>query len=254
MISVSALRYFYPRPPRGGRPSALGRMMFALDFYPRPPRGGRRQHPHSCHHHHNISIHALREEGDKLPRSIIIYHLIFLSTPSARRATTAISVPTTGIEDFYPRPPRGGRLVEFCHYPEHEGHFYPRPPRGGRPCVDTSLCSRSYFYPRPPRGGRPTSRGSWAKQMKFLSTPSARRATQPKRWQIENFKFLSTPSARRATAGRNRNTFLQRNFYPRPPRGGRPGMIIKTGEIMRISIHALREEGDRQSSKEFITT
>ena len=38
--------------------------------------------------------------------------LIFLSTPSARRATTDLSkVPTTQ-EDFYPRPPRGGRRPE----------------------------------------------------------------------------------------------------------------------------------------------
>ena len=34
-----------------------------------------------------ISIHALREEGDLLKRKIIKKLLIFLSTPSARRAT-----------------------------------------------------------------------------------------------------------------------------------------------------------------------
>ena len=36
----------------------------------------------------------------------------------------------------------------------------------------------------------------------------------------------------------------QRNFYPRPPRGGRP--IDQQAEIdsYLISIHALREEGD----------
>ena len=34
------------------------------------------------------------------------------------------------------------------------------------------------------------------------------------------------------------------NFYPRPPRGGRPhrGRSVRPG--IRISIHALREEGD----------
>ena len=36
------------------------------DFYPRPPRGGRRHH-HGCSgFRHEISIHALREEGDML--------------------------------------------------------------------------------------------------------------------------------------------------------------------------------------------
>ena len=36
---------------------------------------------------YRISIHALREEGDPEPCKVVIYALIFLSTPSARRAT-----------------------------------------------------------------------------------------------------------------------------------------------------------------------
>ena len=57
MISIHALReegdpclrckcwtqcYFYPRPPRGGRPLPQQRKKPPPDFYPRPPRGGRR--------------------------------------------------------------------------------------------------------------------------------------------------------------------------------------------------------------------
>ena len=34
--------------------------------------------------------------------------------------------------------------------------------------------------------------------------------------------FLSTPSARRATCGFSWLTLQLLNFYPRPPRGGRP--------------------------------
>ena len=34
------------------------------------------------------------------------------------------------------------------------------------------------------------------------------------------------------------------NFYPRPPRGGRPGQHGGTLCYHHISIHALREEGD----------
>ena len=34
-------------------------------FYPRPPRGGRRNHPFSQDPSLQISIHALREEGDR---------------------------------------------------------------------------------------------------------------------------------------------------------------------------------------------
>ena len=34
-----------------------------------------------------ISIHALREEGDRVKRSLVSVFSVFLSTPSARRAT-----------------------------------------------------------------------------------------------------------------------------------------------------------------------
>ena len=39
-----------------------------------------------------ISIHALREEGDREPEIIIRAALEFLSTPSARRATRRIQL------------------------------------------------------------------------------------------------------------------------------------------------------------------
>ena len=79
---------FYPRPPRGGRPSgttiptnrdsflstpsarratqtASPRHLLWLDFYPRPPRGGRLVQPEILRLDADISIHALREEGDE---------------------------------------------------------------------------------------------------------------------------------------------------------------------------------------------
>ena len=34
------------------------------------------------------------------------------------------------------------------------------------------------------------------------------------------------------------------NFYPRPPRGGRPPKKVAEATWQNISIHALREEGD----------
>ena len=100
----------------------------------------------------------------------------------------------------------------------------------------------------------------------FLSTPSARRAT-PFIVQITaSSLFLSTPSARRAThlvhlldggidisihALREEGDRCRRcpaaclqDFYPRPPRGGRPLGSKAPVKIYSISIHALREEGD----------
>ena len=132
VVEVSK-QYFYPRPPRGGRPAMLGlvtitRLFLSTPsarratgfsrctppneryFYPRPPRGGRLRWPQNWH------------DGK-----------IFLSTPSARRATAQrggfkgllnISIHALREEgdsgwlwgnpctwNFYPRPPRGGRLV-----------------------------------------------------------------------------------------------------------------------------------------------
>ena len=62
---------------------------------------------------HVISIHALREEGDADGCSAECAVLVFLSTPSARRATEALAnYRQMNEEDFYPRPPRGGRHLE----------------------------------------------------------------------------------------------------------------------------------------------
>ena len=59
-------------------------------FYPRPPRGGRHLNAHPERSDLEISIHALREEGDEKRPTSVFTRLIFLSTPSARRATFAV--------------------------------------------------------------------------------------------------------------------------------------------------------------------
>ena len=79
----------------------------------------------------------------------------------------------------------------------------------------------------------------------FLSTPSARRATLALGAADVAEKFLSTPSARRATVRWLLIYTTGRNFYPRPPRGGRHRVLGKDLVAVPISIHALREEGDR---------
>ena len=64
-----------------------------------------------------ISIHALREEGDFFVPDRAVRPVLFLSTPSARRATQEAPVKFSTQKDFYPRPPRGGRLGTLqCHY------------------------------------------------------------------------------------------------------------------------------------------
>ena len=179
---------------------------------------------------------------------------LFLSTPSARRATCPLRIRPSWTAYFYPRPPRGGRPsgcapdsvhFEFLSTPSarratylapHQkstgAYFYPRPPRGGRPS-QRACRSRSgnYFYPRPPRGGRqPVGLLSYLLGG-FLSTPSARRATCDNVTAHKPVQFLSTPSARRAT--------------------GKPPIPRR---IYVISIHALREEGDFPGSMYYVGT
>src|SRR5699024_1989136 len=99
-----------------------------IDFYPRPPRGGRPGHGCPYFKAVIISTHALREEGDDdrwlgRPRGTHFYPrpprggrpmlanlgemaVLFLPTPSARRATSVYRVPPrASASNFYPRPP-----------------------------------------------------------------------------------------------------------------------------------------------------
>ena len=168
----------------------------------------------------------------------------FLSTPSARRATVTQAIRGQWPTYFYPRPPRGGRLVRFnkrlrkkqisIHALREEGD--PQTTRKPKRKVD--------FYPRPPRGGRPIMGSGQGAKKKFLSTPSARRATHSTHTLVFVHKFLSTPSARRATRAADTYRRQYHDFYPRPPRGGRRKDGAITGFDDFISIHALREEGD----------
>ena len=63
-------------------------------------------------------------------------------------------------------------------------------------------------------------------------------------WATSTKRFLSTPSARRATGGQFLFHAGNRDFYPRPPRGGRQFAVFTPAADSSISIHALREEGD----------
>ena len=126
-------QYFYPRPPRGGRQGfyCTAVVLYAISIHALREEGDAAAsglYKTTV----DISIHALREEGDIDAPGFGIYDVRFLSTPSARRATTVPSSETTSVEDFYPRPPRGGRPPDQTPCSTSE-NFYPRPPRGGRP-------------------------------------------------------------------------------------------------------------------------
>ena len=235
-ISIHALReegdYFAP----DSRPRCAY-------FYPRPPRGGRR--------------HAQDHSYEKP---------LFLSTPSARRATrrqtvrerkTGISIHALREEGDAPSWGPGTLRTVFLSTPSA---------RRATTCPPVCGILGVHFYPRPPRGGRRATPRATQIPNQFLSTPSARRATAalapPVRAAVISIHALreeGDKSAKKPRCG------LQ-NFYPRPPRGGRRGHPHAQGadrkflstpsarratvsgspraDSINISIHALREEGD----------
>ena len=124
---------------------------------------------------------------------------IFLSTPSARRATAQLAALTAELEDFYPRPPRGGRPSTPPPW-SSVAHFYPRPPRGGRRAGQRQRAKKDEFLSTPSaRRATVGNSQSGGHAQLFLSTPSARRATRAATGVKADILFLSTPSARRAT-------------------------------------------------------
>ena len=145
-----------------------------------------------------ISIHALREEGDRA--------------------------------ELYPR---FARYISI-HALREEGDF----------ALSVRCFQPSDFYPRPPRGGRRSNEREPDPCKRFLSTPSARRATGGPQRPRGNSR-ISIHALReegdQLWGGRTRPL---RDFYPRPPRGGRHIPAITSASSSGISIHALREEGD----------
>ena len=123
----------------------------------------------------------------------------FLSTPSGWRATTLVNHTRISPNNFYPRPPGGGRQATSRRCLKIKD-FYPRPPGGGRRFVHRSSIPNVCISIHALRveGDSKSYSNPWA-MFKFLSTPSGWRATR-------------LPSSHRCTG---------RYFYPRPPGGGR---------------------------------
>ena len=136
--------------------TVMGWRLTGAYFYPRPPRGGRRRHSSRAPFKPEISIHALREEGDALWRHCpqaqpISIHALreegdprpearrpraskFLSTPSARRATGGKEPVNKTFEiSIHALREEGDASALAARW--SASHFYPRPPRGGRPEV-----------------------------------------------------------------------------------------------------------------------
>ena len=166
---------FYPRPPRGGRQESSHTRILLENFYPRPPRGGRPASRFWPYHDSHISIHALREEGDDSRDSTNKTAILFLSTPSARRATIMAVIYATLIVFLSTPSARRATCAAFpCPTPTtflstpsaRRATQFPEsrcPPirisihalrEEGDPAFPRYSYPHPNFYPRPPRGGR----------------------------------------------------------------------------------------------------
>ena len=80
-------RYFYPRPPCGGRPWIARRRSGRTHFYPRPPCGGRRTAPTTDFLRQIISIHVPLAGDDRQRTVTTLADGTFLSTSPLRGTT-----------------------------------------------------------------------------------------------------------------------------------------------------------------------
>ena len=107
----AAFLHFYPRSPRGERPTGKRRLSSAMRyFYPRSPRGER--HP---------MIQVVPSGGS------------FLSTLPARGATGGLAGLPCSTHDFYPRSPRGERQATNEYISKNGLFLSTLPARGATP-------------------------------------------------------------------------------------------------------------------------
>ena len=200
-----------------------------------------------------ISIHALRGEGDLDLSKRGLASGIFLSTPSAGRATLPSKGAAEDPADFYPRPPRGGRRQLEAFY---------------LAAVTISIHALRGEGDRT----KPTARTA---PKKFLSTPSAGRATAP-----SDLPFLHTKISIHALRGEGdrddpRNLpreqhisihalrgegdlscytppFLLPSFLSTPSAGRATRHCHNLSPPFIISIHALRGEGDSKNGEKHL--
>ena len=161
-----------------------------------------------------ISIHALREEGDKCISVPKMSFYEFLSTPSARRATNGDGV--VAVQDFlisiHALREEGDERRENPQRTRQD--FYPRPPRGGRPEITPEEITTSVFLSTPSArratGGQPDALAVQPISIHALREEGDR-YTPSRRCLCD--AFLSTPSARRATAKTETKSLFSNKLY-----------------------------------------
>ena len=148
----------------------------------------------------------------------------FLSTPSGWRATVVLVA-------LFPR----------CF------NFYPRPPGGGRPfCISKDICVYN-FYPRPPGGGR-LSHSMFPRTAETISIHALRVEGDKIAPFVKHLHYISIHALRvegdKSIFDRLRRRI--RNFYPRPPGGGRHARCF---QLVKVNYFYPRPPGGGRQQK-----
>ena len=195
----------------------------------------------------NISIHALREEGDTCSNKELCDYLISIHA-LREEGDMPVTYSPYFSSNFNPRPPRRGRRTNGTGKLTTL-HFNPRPPRRGRLRWNWRCWWTKQFQSTPSAKRATDSASDTSRSQRFQSTPSAKRATGNYRIFQHDTKFQSTPSAKRATESR----LARAVKYPISIHALREeGDLCDVGvfcSILLISIHALREEGDAHTAR-----
>ena len=245
------LRYFYPRPPGGGRlkpashllkialflstpsgwratrPAVPSRRRLAAYFYPRPPGGGRRE-PVFIPTANVVNFYPRPPGGGRHTYSTLIFRSsIFLSTPSGWRATSSTSVAPSPSK--FLSTPSGWRATPDtnCKRFEYWISIHALRVEGDFQSEQNHYCDKISIHALRVEGDSDFAAVAVVLHRVFLSTPSEWRATS---------HFSSNA----------RSSYS--DFYPRPPGGGRPLASALAAAGIKISIHAPRVEGDTRIS------
>ena len=171
----------------------------------------------------DISIHALRVEGDSPGYAPHFSDVISIHALRVEGDAWLHEVQRPPSQNFYPRPPGGGRQSKMYEKSNAPLYFYPRPPGGGRLFTTFYTNSIPYFYPRPPGGGRRWC-AQWNDVCQYISIHALRVEGDKIAPFVKHLHYISIHALRvegdKSIFDRLRRRI--RNFYPRPPGGGRP--------------------------------
>ena len=207
--------------PREGGDLLYGEISALCDrFQSTPPARGATAADVPLIHGIAISIHAPREGGDS-SLSIVTSHYMYFNPRPPRGGRLVLAAARPNPTEFQSTPPARGATKEFTFYWIYSVISIHAPREGGDCSLPSGPTVARNFNPRPPRGGR-RAVGA-VPQSKEISIHAPREGGDAAGRSYIPHQAISIHAPREGgDAGPVLVLCVQRNFNPRPPRGGRP--------------------------------